>query len=82
VSARWPLVRHAFSQVSAGTLRWSFDVDWARTGPEGTYRVFLQLGEGALMSDADQDAGVGVNLVWTLLDGVPESLGKRDGGAS
>ena len=77
-----PLVRHAFSQVSTGTVRWTFDFDWVRTGPEGTYRVFLQLGEEALMSDSDQDAGVGVHLVWTMLDGVHESLGYRDSGTA
>ncbi|UCG12259.1 MAG: hypothetical protein JSU72_17450, partial [Deltaproteobacteria bacterium] len=38
------------------------------------------LGDGALMTDADQDVGVGVNLLWTRIDGVHESFGYRWGG--
>jgi RHS repeat-associated protein len=77
--ANRPVVGHAFSQVSSGQLEWRFDFDWSRTGPEGTYRLFMQLGEGALMGD-NQNAGVGVNLVWTEIGGTHETLAYRQGG--
>jgi hypothetical protein len=72
-----PQVLHAFPQVTDGILWWEFDFDWQRVGSEGTYRLFMQLGDGARMSADDQDAGVGVNLIWSRLGRVHESLGYR-----
>ena len=48
--------------VGPGSLIWEFDFDWRRTGSESSYRVFMQLGDGALMDDGDQSVGVGINL--------------------
>jgi len=76
-----PLVRRSFAPVSSGTLQWGFDFDWARTGNEGTYRLLMQLGDGGGMSDASQDGGAGINLVWTRIDGAHQSLGYRKDGA-
>jgi lysophospholipase L1-like esterase len=76
-----PLARHDFQSLASGEMTWDFDFDWTRSGPEGTYRVFMQLGAGAQMSDNDPRAGVGVNLVWTQVDGVHETLAYQQGGA-
>lgn len=76
-----PMVKHSFSQVSSEILLWEFDFNWERAGNETTYNVLMQLGEGALLSDSDQDSGVGVNLVWTSFNRLNESLAYRDGGA-
>jgi hypothetical protein len=51
-----------------------------RTIKEISYRLFMQLGEGSLMDDSSQDGGIGVNLVWTNLDGIHETLASRNGG--
>jgi hypothetical protein len=72
---------HNFSRTSSGRISWDFDFDWARTGNEGVYRLFMQLGDGSLMSNASQDAGVGVNLIWTKLGDNHETLGYRRGGS-
>ena len=77
-----PLVRRSFAAVSTGTVVWQFDFDWTRSGSENTYRLFMQLGDGAQMSDGDQDAGVGVNLIWTQIGGAHESLGHRASGTN
>ncbi len=77
-----PLVRHGFQQVSGGMLTWEYDFDWVRTGNEGTYRLFMQLGEGGLLSDTQQDSGVGVNLVWTNVGGVHQTLAYRVDGVT
>ncbi len=77
-----PMVEHGFAKVSSGKVVWEFDFDWARIGDEGTYRLFMQLGDGALMSTASQDAGVGVNLIWTQIGGTQERLGYRRGGTN
>lgn len=74
-----PMVRHAFDEVSSGELTWEFDFNWVRSGSEGAYRVFMQLGDGGSMSNFSWDQGVGVNLIWTQL-GTHEMLGyRRDG---
>jgi hypothetical protein len=75
-----PLVRGPFTEASTGTLQWAFDFDWARIGPERDYRVLMQLGGGGDMSDSALYAGAGVNLVWTVINGVHQSLGYRQGG--
>ncbi|UCG12260.1 MAG: hypothetical protein JSU72_17455, partial [Deltaproteobacteria bacterium] len=75
-----PMVTHSFAQVTHGKLAWEFDIDWARTGSEKSYRLFMQLGDGAMMTDASQDAGVGINLIWTRINGDHETLGYRHGG--
>ncbi|MBV7327422.1 putative Ig domain-containing protein [Chloroflexi bacterium TSY] len=76
---RRPIVAHAFQEVSSGELTWSFDFDWARTGTEGTYSVYMQLGDGSQLSNKNTDNGIGVNLVWTRIGNVHETLGYRQG---
>jgi hypothetical protein len=80
--ANHPLVRRTFSPIANGTLQWDFDFDWARTGNEGSYALLMQLGEGALMSDSSPDAGVGVNLIWTNVGGVDQTLAYRQAGVN
>ncbi|HEU0022771.1 MAG TPA: PKD domain-containing protein, partial [Dehalococcoidia bacterium] len=75
-----PLARRSFTEVSTGTLQWDFDFDWTRTGDESIYRVLMQLGDGGEMDDDSQDDGVGVNLVWSVIDGEHQTLGYGDGG--
>jgi hypothetical protein len=77
---RRALVYRSFAPISGGTLRWGFDFDWARTGSEGTYGVHMQLGDIGQMSDSGQDDGIGVNLIWTSIDGAHQSLGYIVGG--
>ncbi|MCJ7695082.1 MAG: DUF5060 domain-containing protein, partial [Anaerolineaceae bacterium] len=72
-----PLAQVDFQQVSDGELEWNFDFDWTRIAQEGTYRVFMQLGENALMNNYDQNNGVGVNLVWTRINDIHQTLGYR-----
>jgi hypothetical protein len=81
-AANHPMVKRGFSPVSAGTLQWDFDFDWARTGNEGTYTVLMQLGDGDLMSDSDLSDGTGVNLIWTKIDGTDETLGYSQAGVN
>jgi hypothetical protein len=69
-----------FPQTTMGQLTWEFDFNWSRTGDEGRYWMFMQLGEGSLMGDGEQNSGVGVNLVWTRLGGTNELLSYRKGG--
>jgi hypothetical protein len=76
-----PTVSHTFQKVSAGLLTWRYQFDWARTGEEGTYNLFMQLGDSALMSENDQDGGVGINLVWSAIGASHEILAYRRGGA-
>jgi hypothetical protein len=76
-----PMVTHTFQRATAGQLVWDFDFDWQRSGPEGTYRLFMQLGDGAQMDAGDWDNGIGVNLMWAPL-GNHEQLGYRAGGVA
>ncbi len=75
-----PMVSYEFQRVGSGRLIWDFDFDWARTGNEGSYRVFMQLGDGELMSPDSQDAGIGVNLMWSQA-GSHQQLTSRVGGS-
>jgi len=75
-----PIVTRMFTQVESGNLVWEFDFNWQRSGDEGRYRLFMQLGDNNLMSDANQDVGIGVNLLWTSLGGTHEMLGYRTAG--
>jgi PKD repeat protein len=76
-----PMVRHSFQKISSGQVRWDFDFDWDRIGSDNVYRLFMQLGDGAAMTNSSQDGGVGVNLVWTSLPRTQEILGYRRSGA-
>jgi hypothetical protein len=78
--ANRPQVRASFQRVSTGQLVWTFDFDWKKTGAEGTYRVLMQLGDGALMLSDEANEGVGVNLVWNNAGGIHESLAYRSAG--
>jgi hypothetical protein len=73
-------VKRSFSEVTTGLVNWEFGMNWARTGPEGTYRFLMQLGDGGEMTDGSQGGGVGVNLIWTTIGGTLQSLGHRSGG--
>jgi hypothetical protein len=80
-----PLVSRAFSPVSSGNLQWSFDFDWARTGADTGYELWMQLGDSALMVDQPSNAthatGVGVNLRWGNFHDIDQSLvARQDGG--
>jgi hypothetical protein len=75
-----PQVRRSFTEAATGTLQWDFDFDWARTGDESIYRVMMQLGDGGAMTGDSPDAGVGVNLVWSVIDGEHQRLGYGKGG--
>jgi len=70
------------TSVTSGKIVWEFDFDWTRTGDEGIYRLFMQLGNGALMTTASQDTGVGVNLIWTKISATEERLGYRRNGST
>jgi Bacterial TSP3 repeat len=60
-----PLIRHAFPAQSSGGLVWTFNLNFQRTGPENDYSFWMQLGEGALMSNTNpMEQGVAVNLIW------------------
>ena len=70
-----PIVQVEFQQVSNGELLWNFSFDWTRVTYEGTYRVFMQLGDQSQISNDDQSDGVGVNLVWTRINDVHQTIG-------
>ncbi|HEX6302799.1 MAG TPA: hypothetical protein VFZ76_01310 [Anaerolineales bacterium] len=77
-----PLVRHSFQKAGSGVLHWLFDFDWQLVSADRNYQLFMQLGDSTLMDDGAQDSGVGVNLVWTQIGGLNESLGWRDNGVN
>lgn len=79
-AANRPIVAHAFPQLSSGQALVRFDFDWTRTSKETGYRLFMQLGDGELMNPESQDSGAGINLVWTNLNGVHQTLAYRKGG--
>jgi hypothetical protein len=76
-----PLIRKSFAPVSAGTLRWSFDFDWAKTATDGGYELWMQLGDSSQMLNptdgGNQFAGVGVNLRWGAFDNTDQNLVAR-----
>jgi hypothetical protein len=60
-----PLIRYTFPAQSSGVMEWTFTLDVQRTGPENDYSFWMQLGEGASMSDTNpMELGVAVNLIW------------------
>ena len=61
-----PLVSHTFTKQTSGTIEWSFTFNFERTGSEGTYEAWLQLGDSATMvsPDTSDTTGVAVNLKW------------------
>jgi hypothetical protein len=77
-----PGVQHSMSEIVSGKIVWDFDFDWQRAGNEGQYRLFMQLGNNNLMNNQDQDAGIGVNLMWTRLSGTNELLVYRNAGSN
>ena len=58
-----PMVTNTFPRAVSGQLFWDFEFDWSRTGSEGTYRLFMQLGDSSLMDPNSWDACVGINLI-------------------
>ncbi|MCP5094985.1 MAG: PKD domain-containing protein, partial [Chloroflexi bacterium] len=77
-----PIVTHSFAPTTSGELTFSFDFDWQRTGTDRAYRVFMQLGDGSLMNENSWDDGVGVNVLWSAISRVHETLGYRQGGSN
>jgi len=77
-----PLVRHSFSEVTSGSMTWEFEVDWTRVGSESAYAVYMQLGDGAQMSNDVRNAGVGVNLAWTRIGTQDQMLGFSRSGTT
>jgi hypothetical protein len=60
-----PLIRHLFTSQTSGTISWSFNLNFQRSGNEGTYSFWMQLGQGSLMNDtAPAEQGVAVNIKW------------------
>jgi PKD repeat protein len=57
-----PLVKSLFAEQNSGTVHWSFDINWSRTGGEGTYELYMQLGHGLI--NTDKETGVAVDLKW------------------
>jgi hypothetical protein len=60
-----PLIRHTFPAQSAGEMVWTFNLNFQHTGPDNDYSFWMQLGEGALLSNTNPtEPGVAVNLIW------------------
>jgi len=59
-----PLVYITFGQQTTGKIRWSFTFNFERTGSEGTYEAFMQLGQGLTNAPTGDTTGVAVNLKW------------------
>ena len=61
-----PRVSHTFTQVSTGFLKWTYVFNWDNSGGEGTYEMWMQLGNSATMVDpaTSDNTGVAVNLKW------------------
>ncbi|MEX2030590.1 MAG: DUF5060 domain-containing protein [Anaerolineales bacterium] len=77
-----PQVLHGFEGGEDGLLEWRFEFDWARIGPDPSYLLFLQLGDGSLMDPNDPHRGIAINLVWTAVDGVHETLASYHAGTA
>ncbi|MCW3997077.1 MAG: hypothetical protein NWF10_00720 [Candidatus Bathyarchaeota archaeon] len=77
-----PLVYHSFSAVAAGKINWTFDLDFERTGSEGTYEIFMLLGEDLTSAPPGETQDVAVNIKWGGPNngfGGHETLGYYDG---
>ena len=59
-----PLIYTTFTQQTTGKIRWSFTFNFERTGSEGTYEMFMQLGQGLTNAPTGDTTGVAVNLKW------------------
>ena len=61
-----PVVEHSFPEQTAGTITFSFVMNFERTQSEQWYSANIQLGDSDEMNDPqdDHDSGVGVNLKW------------------
>jgi hypothetical protein len=60
-----PLIHHNYLSQSSGIITWTFDLNFQRTGSEGTYSFWMQLGQESLMDTAaPMDKGIAVNLKW------------------
>ena len=60
-----PLIRHSFANQQSGSFTWSYHFNFKRTGAEGIYSFWMQLGNSSLMSDnSPEENGVAVNLIW------------------
>ncbi len=74
-----PMVTRKFAKVEDGKISASWKFNWRRLAFERDYRIFMQLGDSQQMLSEEGafDAGTGVNLVWTEIDGQHQSLGYR-----
>jgi hypothetical protein len=61
-----PIVTHTFSPHTSGLLNWTFVFNFNRSGAEGTYEFWMQLGNNATFVDpaTSDNTGVAVNLKW------------------
>src|SRR5690606_7103925 len=59
-----PTLTQQFSQQTEGTIELTYDFDWTMTSSENTYGVHVQLGDSSIMSGADSDSGVAVDIKW------------------
>jgi len=61
-----PIVSNTFTKQTSGKITWSFIQEFERTGAEGAYEVWLQLGDSATMVSPATSitTGVAVNLRW------------------
>ena len=75
-----PMVKQLFPRTNNGSVVWQFDFDWTRTGAEGTYYIYMQLGDSTKFSDTGLDTGAVVNLLW-MNSGIHQSLVYRTAGA-
>ncbi len=60
-----PMTFHTFSAQSSGYVRWSFEMNFRRTGNERSYGIWMQLGNRKQMNETEpKETGVAVNLKW------------------
>lgn len=61
-----PLVARNFTKQTSGTVEWTFDLDWGKTGNENNYEVVMQLGDSDSLQhpSLDDSVGSGVTLKW------------------
>ncbi|MCB0032967.1 MAG: hypothetical protein KDE51_03020, partial [Anaerolineales bacterium] len=74
-ASRRPMASHTFTYMDKGKIIWSYDFDWTRSGNEGTYYLYMQLGDSNNMSKNSTSNGVAANVVWSQISGTHERLG-------
>jgi flagellin-like protein len=59
-----PLVYHAFTPQTTGTISWTFTFNFDRTGSEGNYEFYMELGNGLTGNPTSDTANVAIRLRW------------------